>query len=201
MDADDISYVTLRKIQQAEKTSSTLTKIDEHFYERLSRFIADLNERLSRESVTKKQMLLGEEIQNIEKIATSIYEQREKKILLAAMSKSRGGTPNIKNLIDGEKQLFDEIYNLLKQSRKTLLEGKTQDVEKTEEETADKDEMGTEKPRNKNPIVRILTDIPEFVGTDTRTYNLRAGDILSLPPDICHTLTKRNVAEEISNHL
>jgi len=96
-----ISYISLRKIQQAEKNSSTLTKIDKNFYRDVSMFLSDLNKRLIEEDSPKKQILIREELQRIEKVINSIYEQREKKILIAAMTKSRGGNPNIKNLIDG----------------------------------------------------------------------------------------------------
>ena len=50
--------------------------------------------------------LFQEEIKNIEKLATSIYELREKKIVQAALSKVRGGKPDLKNALMLEKRLF-----------------------------------------------------------------------------------------------
>ena len=58
-----------------------------------------------------------EEIQTIKRIIDNIYEQREKKIMKAALSKARGGKPDLKNLLNAEKNLFDSTLNILIQSR------------------------------------------------------------------------------------
>ena len=83
MDTDEISYKTLRKIQQTEGKSPMLTKIDSHFYNDLLDYMKNLDNRLEKELKSQKQMLLIDEIQNTNKIIRSIYEYREKKILLA----------------------------------------------------------------------------------------------------------------------
>ena len=57
-----------------------------------------------------------EEIQTIKRIIDNIYEQREKKIMKAALSKVRGGRPDLKNLLDVEKNLFDSTLDILMQS-------------------------------------------------------------------------------------
>jgi len=195
MDADEISYRTLRKIQQMEKNSPVLTKIDSDFYSALSRYLKGLDDRLGKESSSQKQMLLKDEIQNTRKIAINIYEQREKKVLLAAISKARGGNPDLKNLVDVEKDLFDSVLKLMTQSREKLLNKKPKDREKTVVSEGKNKENGRQE--NSNPIVRVTEDIPEFVGTDTRKYNLRRGDVLSLPRDMGDTLSKRGVAKKI----
>ncbi len=90
MEEEEISYKTLRKIQQMEKNSPVLTELKTIFYSELLEYIENLNNRLERETSSQKKMLLKDEIQNTKKIAANIYEQREKKILLAAISKARG---------------------------------------------------------------------------------------------------------------
>ena len=94
MEDDEINYRTLRKIQQMEKNSPTLTDLRPDFYENLSEYLKNLDNRFECESSSQKQMLLKDEMQNTKKIATSIYEQREKKVLLAAITKARGGNPD-----------------------------------------------------------------------------------------------------------
>ena len=221
-----ISYVFLRKIQQAEKNSSALTKIDKDFYKDITEFLFNLNKRLIDEKSPKKQLLIREELQRIEKVAANIYEQRERKIVIAAMTKSRGGNPNIKNLIEEEEKLFHEIYNILIFTRKSILERETEskkeenveieetyedenkiiDESKTVSKSEDhKDSSTLEKKyirhMNTNPIVRILEDIPSFVGLNKKTYHLKKGDIVSLPPDIYEALIKKNVAKDIISSL
>jgi len=183
MEEDEISYRTLRKIQQLEKNSAVLTKLKSDFYNDLSEYIENLKNRLGSETSSQKQMLLNDEIQNTKKIVTDIYEQREKKILLAVVSKARGGTPDLKNMIDWEKDLFDPVLNLMLTSRKRIL--------------AKEEEKIVEKQENSNPIVRITQDIPEFIGTDEKKYNLRKNDLISLPEDMSDMLLKRGVINKI----
>lgn len=196
MESDEINYRNLRKIQQKEKNSPTLTKLYSNFYNELSTYLNNLDERLKKEDM-QKQMLLKEEIQNTKKIALNIYEQRERKVLHAAISKVRGGEPDQKNLIDIEKGLFDSILNIMTTSRKHLLNiGKKNDIanEKTE---VSAEPLNEENMENSNPIVMVSEDMPEFIGTDEKKYNLRKDDILSLPDDMSKTLSKRDVVKEI----
>jgi hypothetical protein len=44
----------------------------------------------------------------------------------------------------------------------------------------------------------ITKNIPEFIGTDEKKYNLRKNDIISLPEDMSEMLSKRGVADKIS---
>lgn len=206
MEEDEINYRTLRKIQQMEKNSPTLTELKSDFYKAFSEYLDNLNNRLERENSSQKQLLLKDEIQNAKKIVTNIYEHREKKILLVAISKARGGNPDLKNLIDTEEELFNPILELMQKSRKTNLErestennlneAKTVKIEEENKET-EKSEENNENQGNPNPIVRVTQDIPEFVGTDEKKYNLRNNDIVSLPEEMSEMLSKRGVVEKI----
>ena len=42
------------------------------------------------------------------KISKNIYEKREKKIILAAVTKVRGGNPDLTKMLDIEKNLYEE---------------------------------------------------------------------------------------------
>lgn len=198
MEEDEISYRTLRKIQQMEKNSPVLTELKPDFYNVLLEYLKNLDNRLDRETTTQKQILLKDEIQNTKKIATNIYEQREKKILLAAISKARGGNPDLKNMIDLEKNLFDPVLNLMLDSRKKIIEIKTKENKSNNKKTVEPEEEKTEeKQENSNPIVKVTQDIPEFIGTDEKKYNLRNNDVVSLPEDMSDMLSKRGVVEKI----
>jgi DNA replication initiation complex subunit (GINS family) len=181
MDSEEISYRVIRNVQETEKKSPSLTSIHEKFYQSLSKYVDTLKNRLKGESSEQKKILLRDEIDNAEKIAHSIYEVREKKILLAAISKIRGGSPNIKNLIVSERDLFENVIDLLKNTRKKILEkdtNKNQEVNLSNEKTLEKTEG------NRNPIVQVTHDIPEFIGTNMKKYNLKKDDILSIPSNM-----------------
>ena len=201
MEEDEINYRTLRKIQEMEKNSPILTELKYDFYSAISEYIENLKNRFESETSSHKQALLKEEIQNTKKIVFNIYEQREKKILLATASKVRGGNPDLKNLINIEKDLFDSILNLMIKSREKILEiedkkKESNDNIKVEPKMVDKVE---EKQGNYNPIVLVTQDIPEFIGTDEKKYNLRNNDVLSLPEDMSDMLLKRGVVKKIKN--
>ena len=204
MDEEEISYKTLRKIQQMEKNSPVLTELKTIFYSVLLEYIENLNNRLERETSSQKKMLLKDEIQNTKKIAANIYEQREKKILLAAISKARGGNPDLKNMIDVEKNLFDSILDLMQKSRKNFLEREIPENKSNEAKTVESKEVTSksnkseEKQENSIPIVRVTQDIPEFIGTDEKKYNLRNNDIITLPADMSEMLSKRGVVKKIN---
>jgi hypothetical protein len=79
--------------------------------------------------------------------------------------------------------------NFLKNEKKT--KNSSEDVKLLPDEKYDK------KKNNLNPIVRVTNNIPEFVGTDEKKYNLRKNDIVSLPDDMCNMLLKRGVVKKI----
>ena len=200
---EEINYKTLRKIQEIEKNSPVLSELKPDFYKSFIGYLKILNKRLDLEKSSQKQILIRDEIENIKKIVINIYENREKKILLAAISKARGGNPDLKNIIQDEKILFDSVYNLLLKLRKNALE-----IEKLSEEKENNDIKLDEIPVNKNkteeiqenlnPIIKITQDIPEFVGTDRKKYNLRKNDIISLEDNMSNMLIKKGAAEKIN---
>lgn len=215
MEEEKINYRILRKIQETEKNSPILTELVSDFYGDLAEYLENLNNRIEKETAHQKQMLLNDEIQNTKKIAASIYEQREKKILLAAISKARGGNPDLKNMIDAEAYLYESVLNVMLTSRKKYLEKETkkesEDTTKTIETEEKKEEKIEEHPKieepaktketkqkNTNPLIRITKDIPEFIGTDEKKYNLKNSDVLSLPEDMGEMLLKRGAAEKIN---
>ncbi len=194
MDQEDINYKTLRKIQQQEKTFPLLTKIDRNFYQKFSEYLKNLQRIAEKEGNSQKIKLFDDEIQNTKKIAFNIYELREKKIIQAALSKVRGGKPDLKNLLEIEKRLYDSLVKQIIVSREEILEQKLE--KKTDVKSAP--ETGKkEKKSNTNAIVRVTQDTPEFVGTNMKTYSLRKDDVLTLPKEMSEPLLKRGVVEQI----
>jgi DNA replication initiation complex subunit (GINS family) len=194
MDEDDISYKALRKIQQQEKTLPLLTRIDQNFYKKFSEYLTNLQRIAENEENSQRIQLFNDEIQNTKNIALNIYELREKKIVQAALSRVRGGKPDLKNLLEIEKKLFDSLVEQIIVSRKEILEQKIEKKIQTKSapETGEK-----EKKPNTNTIVRVTQDTPEFVGTDMKTYLLRKDDVLTLPGEMSTPLLKRDVVKQI----
>jgi DNA replication factor GINS len=199
---EEISYRFLRKIQQIEKNTPVLTDLDNDFYDNIEKYFLYLNTRKNSESGEHKKKLLDEEIVNTKKIIINIYEQREKKILLTAISKARGGNPDLKSMIDVERDFFDSILNLIKKFRRIILENKKTNDEKKDQKiekitVEDKKEINISKNIDKNSITRVIKDMPNFIGTDTKNYNLKKNDIVSIPEDMVEMLLKRKAVEKL----
>ena len=194
---NELSYKILRHIQQSEQQSPTLTRIHHDFYKTLHDYIQELKDIVSNEQDTKKQTLYEDEQKNTAKIGQHIYELREKKIVQAALSKVRGAQPNLENLLDAEKNLYQILVETITDQRKQIQEPDPKPQE-TKTESNETEQPPSSKPptvsAKTNPIVRITDDIPRFVGTDMQTYHLRKNDVLSLPLEMTETLQKRKVA-------
>lgn len=190
---EEISYKNLRKIQQLEKTSPLISKINKNFYIELSNYLEKLKDEIKQEKNSDKIRLFQEEITNTEKIAFSILEFREKKIVQAALSKVRGGKPDLKNALEIENKLFNRIIEVINENReKTLMQ-----KQNSKNDVNFESKENNKEEKNNNHIVRVLENIPEFVGTDMKTYNLRKDDVLTITEEMLNPLVKREVVKEI----
>lgn len=206
MDEEQMNYRILRKIQNSEKNSSLLSPLKNDFYSLVNEYIENLNNRHDNETSSQKKLLLNEEIKNTNKIIVNIYELREKKIILSAITKVRGGNPDIKNMLNIEKHLYDSLLKILSDSRNNFLQKKEESIidnnDNNSNDEKENDSKKLEKTIDKNnkklnPIVMVKKDIPEFVGTDFRKYSIKKGDILSIPDNMCEMLQKRGIVRKI----
>jgi DNA replication factor GINS len=193
---EDITYKMLRRLQQSEQTSSALTKINSNFYQDLSSYVKNIERSVEQETNKLKVKLFSDEAENTRKIANSIYELREKKIVQAALATARGATPDLRNLLDIEKKLYIALVEQIAASRKEIFEEPTERHQKkqpTPQPVVDEPKRDS----NTNPIVRVLEDTPEFIGTDEKTYSLRKEDVLSLPREMTEPLLKKGVVKQV----
>jgi DNA replication initiation complex subunit (GINS family) len=193
---EGITYKTLRRIQQAEQTASGLTKIDATFYQDVAAYIKSVEQSIEYEKNPAKLKLFSDELSNMKKIISSIYELREKKIVHTALSTVRSGTPDLKNFLDVEKRLFDSLVDQICCSRQEVFEDKKESPPASSVPSQPEEQSSAREP-NTNPIVRVVEDTPEFVGTDEKTYALRKEDVLSLPSETAGPLLKKGVVKQV----
>jgi len=192
---EEISYKTLRRVQQDEQASSALTKINTNFYQDLSVYIKTLERSIANEKNPLKLKLFTDEIQNTKKIANSIYELREKKIVQAALATARSATPDLTNLLEIEKKLYSSLVEQIMAARKEIFEKPTSPPVTIP--PASPNITPVKKDSNTNPIVRVLEDTPEFFGTDGKTYLLRKEDVLSMPSEMTEPLLKKKMIKQV----
>ena len=73
-------FQVLRRVQKEERNKSSLSKVDNDFYKQLREYIKDLEQSVASDPFGNEQLLLN----NAQRIATEICEQRESKITKAA---------------------------------------------------------------------------------------------------------------------
>ncbi len=189
---DLITYETIRGVHRAEKDEQ-LQQLPIGFFEAVKNWL--IHRRASKDAFS----LL--ETENAKKLLEDIISRREKKIVLSAMRTIRGELPP-KHLTDSEQKFFDEIVNSLKIYREKIREETmTYDeiVEKKLEDTKKlMDEIAPEIKIDNKKMLKILNDMPAFVGDDEKKYGpFSKGDVVSLPENIMSLLVSRNIAENI----
>lgn len=212
---EELSYKVLRKIQQMEKTSPSFTKLPEGFYPEVRHLLSTMEQAQEKETNAQKKMLIHDEYMKTKKIALSIYEYREKKLVQTALSTIRSGKPNLGNLTTEEQHMYDDLVTTMHNGRTRVWEGKQQETERvpnkckndSESLAKDNDEKPStptmKKPKSPNQIenthtvVLLAEDIPSFMGTDAKEYSLKKHDLITLPEEMAEPLLKRKVAVKL----
>jgi len=184
----NFSYAKLRSLENMERQSPELTNIGNDFYKEVFIYMKELEKRFeeerNRNPSSKKILLISDELRNTKRIWKSIFERREKKIVQAALSAARGG--------------------ILHENRNAIFE--RGEMQRENEEKNEKQEFhaGSHEPAkdkeiksNDNKIIRILKDVPPFVGSDMKNYSLKKEDVISMPKETAEILINRKAAEEI----
>lgn len=169
--AEPISFELIRKVEREEASSPTLTKLPENFYQKVMDYIK-LKKRAEREG-----RKVAAEIRNIERLVKAIFMKRERKIVDSAL---KFFDSNIvpENMNVEEKKLFNQLVDILKNRRDEILR---------------KILIGREKVK----LVIFKEDVPEFVGSDEKTYGpFKKGDIVKLPEEEMKILVEQGLAEE-----
>ncbi len=181
----ELSYEEIRSIHRQEKNSSRLVKLDEDFYAQLSAFLTREKkayfDSLKDFSVTK-----ARNFTNLKRMVEELFLLREKKILGKALMMSRSGEANNDPIPIEEAQLLKKISKDLA-SHNSLLDSLFKG--KTEKKQAEPKALS-------NLSIRIISDVPSFVGADMKEYGpYSKGKTVSLPEKIAKLLMERKLAK------
>ena len=196
-----ITYETLYELFRREKYQTEIQKLDPDFFKEITKYLTEkeaiLNSQKQKESVfsslevqkTKKQ------IENIQKIIKELYEKRESKIMQLAIICSRTSLEikQLPALLPEEKQLYEQIINDLNLFRDKILH-KILNAKLPEAEKAKDIKIEQESTK----LVRVLSPIPKFLGTDLKTYGpFEEEDMIALPAKIAEVMIEKKRAEEM----
>ncbi|MCZ7393578.1 MAG: hypothetical protein O8C56_09675 [Candidatus Methanoperedens sp.] len=202
------SSINLNNILRDERKSK-LVPLESDFYEKAARQIHELEEEKSRieDIYSTKYAIIEDEIKTARKSLENIIERRTGKIIkeasLRASSKQKE-KQDIDSLTEEEREFYNRLLALVTQSRGELLD-KIFKKEKQpphticEDETKEKESSEGKKDISKEYIVvRLLKDIPTFVGIDGRNYTLAKEDIAVLSAVNAKALINRKAAQQIT---
>ncbi len=186
--------------------------IEKDFYGKIRTKIREMDrmiEEAGKEGDDEKSQELLREKENITKYAYKIYNKRMRSLMVQISKKLAGGSSDLSQFTEEERELFEEICDRVTEKRSEILEG-MQDIvqkrkfdvkkevdEKRTEEIPAEPEKREEKERKKTLIlVKMLSD-EAFVGLDGHYFYPKKGDVLHLPKKVADILVKGKYAERI----
>ena len=213
-----ITFDSIRTIHRAEK-GEQLSKLPEGFFSSVAAWLdqkRSMRDPLSlRETETVKIML------------DDIINRRQRKLITSAIRTVRGDVPpenmtdderkffdqavvlfksfkmDITEKINGADFAAEESIEEARRSleeAKAVAEPEPQPVQEAQPQPVQEPIVPkpAEKPIDPNKMnVRILTDMPKFIGTDLQPYGpFSTGDMVQLPKEIANVLISRKAAQE-----
>jgi DNA replication factor GINS len=174
-----LDFQKVKDVHLAEKNSNSLTRVEPDFYKQLR----DLIEK-EKQSLTEKMERSGISLdptelyayKNLVTLAKEIVAIRAQKIARMAIADAFAGSePLLENAVDWEVNLYWDIRKKVERAFQKTVGSSFNLVH-----------------------VRILTDIPLFVGPDLKEYGpYRAGEEVPLPREVADLLVRKGQAEVI----
>lgn len=201
----DLSHTDLKNIL-AQERKAKLSALDNDFYQNVHKFLEGLEaERDKNEPDSLKRRMLQTELDAAKVNYELILELRMSKIIReASTQKSQKFTErhDPEHMTSDEKGFYDALYTLMFGFRSQRL---TPDSTKTKEPipvqaAAPVTAITPAAPKNLAEdyiVVRILANVPTFVGMDQKNYTLSREDIATVPSVNAMALISRKAAVKI----
>ncbi len=178
-----VTYQEIQSLYRTEKNSPTLQKVDESLYQDTLKLVSEVG---------------LEYREQIVKLVDEVYRIRRNKILKAVMMDDE--SPPL-NTIAVEKELYNKVFEVLKDHRDTTL-GERGNAEVVVEEKGKDVEVGggkEEKMKDRDMMeVMIVRPLPSFMGSDTKNYGpFDGGESIEIPRNTAIILIKQGIAEVI----
>lgn len=194
-----------------ERESDRLQPLDGAFYEQAADYIKALDRSRQEAADYKEAGMIDDEIKNARILIEGVFDRRMSKIIQYAAIYAAGTRLNVEGMTKAEKTVFDGLVVALEKGRDEILEpalevtprvglaknilgGITTKEQPIENATASGGTADAEVM-----LVKVLKDIPQFVGVDGRHYQLSGDDVVVLPKANALVLCNKNVAIPLQN--
>jgi len=175
-----IDYDELRRIHRLEKNTSKLVEVEDDFIDSLSVFVEEEKKKYLA-SLKNFSASDAREFTNLKRVIEEIFLMREKKILNKALITVHTKEVSDEKMARQEKDVFRKLLRLLEEH-----------YELNQSFFGEK-----EKKESQLVMVKILKDVPTFVGTDMKEYGpFSDGQSVELPSKVARLFVARKIAEE-----
>lgn len=203
----DSQNINLKDILREEKKAK-LSPVDNDFYEKAHKFLGDSEVEIDKaQPDSMKHTLLQTELGAAKINFELVLELRMSKIIReASTQKSQRYTEkhDPEHLIPDEKELFDTLYKSMAEWRNRRLNHATgkpkEPVPVPAPVTVTETVKTSAAPKDLAKdyiVVRMLKDIPTFVGADQKNYTLAKEDFATVPVVNATALISRKTAVKI----
>jgi DNA replication factor GINS len=194
-----------------ERELDDLQEIGDSFYEDAASYIKKLEDSRTEATNYREADMLSDELKNARMVLEGVFDRRRSKIIDAALNTASGIKVDVKGITRKEKPMFDGIVAAIETGRNQIL---LPILEPYNRQNPAKNILGEtatkEKPIENSlthggdlsedlMMVKVLKDIPRFVGVDGRHYHLSSEDVVVLPKANALVLCNKNVAIPLEN--
>jgi DNA replication initiation complex subunit (GINS family) len=183
------TYEDIYELFRNEQYSSDLQTLTSTDLKRIKLYFEEKNDETKNQDQslnlfsTHNRAKIQVELSNATRVVKDMLERRERKVISRAVfnSRSNDSMRDTSNMLNAEEQLYDTLINLLRVSRKSILE------------TIDNDGVSPNSLKSESTklesIYYALSDIPEFFGPKMNKLGpFKLGDEVSVPHEISEIL-------------
>lgn len=174
-----IDYDELRRIHRLEKNTSKLVEVDDDFIDSLQTFVDDEKKKYLS---SLKNLSSGEvrEFSNLKRVVEDIFQMREKKLLNKALIAAHTKEAEVEKMSTQERDTFKKLLKVLEEHYDLFISL-----------------FGEQAAKQELVSLKVLKDVPTFVGTDMKEYGpFSEGQNVQLPQKIAKLFLSRKIAEE-----
>lgn len=186
------SDLNIDNILTKERANSELAQLDNDFYSKASKLIHEIEEEKNKTDIdSPKYVFIEDQLENAKKRLRDVLQTRMTKIVKEASSQTAEKKRHeIASLTQEERELYNALLDILtvwKRKRLDQVLGIKKEIRRQDVHKDLKDYI----------LVRLLRDIPTFVGADERNYTLAKEDVATLPAMNAQALIVKKAAVQI----
>ncbi len=202
----------IRGLLISERETGRLCQVPPELFEETMGELAALESEAERENpLTDHTQLLVDRISAIRETVSDLFRIRTGKVISLAYTHGllqSGDREELKRMLPAEREMFEGIVKAIGECRLHLIrkeagvrEGPPGGPGQEAGGEAGVQSEGGISEQPDDALVRVLSDMDPFLGVDGRIYQLKSGDVVSLPAQNAEVLEERKTVIRIDRPL